>query len=531
MKDFNFADYTGKGVRVVLLDCGILEDVPSINYDGTSINDIKEEIKLDNAHAKACIDAAKISAPNGEYIVINVGEVNTNIINEENVILGMEQAIALMPKVIITSFSFEYISEKMQSIFMKAIDIGIIVCSSVDQIIRKSYPQNIDKVISVNELKDDKIDQKIIFDNGIFYIKPSIYLDITGNGSSFANAYFAGVIAAISEFCPLVTSESIMEFYKYAKEENLSVSNSNAYYLISGLHEVTELSNLISKNYRYYYDDVSKKFKDIMNNKAVSDSQITEVDVVCGDDFMIKLPNQIKDFKQRNISWNSFDNFSTSFNYLQEEITSLMPISVPSICICSYGMNMEKFHLQLEMNKFLDSLNYNVGNISFNPIVKLLGYNYLSYPKSIAYPQYVYSLNNQLYETSESKDILISSIAGDFDRFINFEHRLGELSNLFFMAHNPDVIILSISEFVSISELKKVKRFVENVIGAKLIFYVSKRNRDDNYYGPSDYNILLSNEDVENYCKQVSADTKIKTFSNPSIIDRSLFKYLLELFT
>lgn len=128
------------------------------------------------------------------------------------------------------------------------------------------------------------------------------------------------------------------------------------------------------------------------------------------------------------------------------------------------------------------------------------------------------------------KDILISSVAGDFDRFINFEHRLGDVSGLFFSAHNPDIIILSISDFIQIAELKKVKHFIENSIGAKLIFYVSKHSKDDNYYGPSDYNLILENSHVEDFRKQVSAVTKNKTFSSSDLTDESMLKYLFKLF-
>lgn len=530
MNNFDFNNCTGKNVRIVILDSGILKDIHCINYNGKILDDNYKKEHEESKHAKLCLLSSKIAAPNAEYILINVAEESSETIIEDYVISGLNIAMSLLPKIIITSFSFETISEKLEVLFKKATDSGIIICASVDPIVRNSYPQRMDNIISVDESKGNETKDDIILYNGVFYISPLLYSTIGEYGSSIANAYFAGVIACIVEFSPLVTFESIKSFYKNSQDSYMAHNCSNAYYLFSGQHEVDNLAKVITPNYLYYYDDKLKEFKSIKNNSTVDYSEINEVDIICGDDFMIKRPIAIDEFKKNNISYNCFDNFSADLTYLEEDSLALKTISIPSICICSYGMNMEKFKLQLYLNRYLELHNYDVGNVSFNPIAHLLGYSYLQYPYNVSYPQYIYFLNTCLYNAIFEKDILISSVAGEFDRFINFEHRLGDLSGLFFSAHNPDVVILSLSDFIQITELKKVKHFIENSIGAKLIFYISKHSKDDNYYGPSDYNLILDNSHIENYCKKVADATKIRTFSSSDLTDDSMFKYFMKLF-
>lgn len=529
MKNFSFDSCTGKDVRIIIMDSGFLKGIHCLDYTGVLIEDHKIPKKGSNDHAKQCLDAAALKAPDAQYMLVNVGDEN-GIIIEDNVISGLEVALTLLPKVILMSFSFENISTKLKELLKQATDAGIIICASVDPVVKNSYPQKMSTIISVDEVSSEVPSNDIYILNDIFYIPSSLYSNSGEKGSSIANAYVAGMIASIAEFSPLVTADSIKSFYQN-ESDNATIENKvNAYYVLPGQHDIDGLSELITSNYQYYYDDSKELFRSIDNDAIVNRKEIVEVDIICGDDFMNKKPKAIDMFKKANIAYTCYDNFDADLTYLQNESLALKTISIPSICICSYGMNMEKFSLQLQLNRYLKLQNYAAGNISSNPMAHLLGFTYVPYPSNVSYPKYIYHLNDCLYNTSLDKDILLTSVAGDFDRFVNFEHRLGDTSGLFFTAHNPDVIVLCLSNFIQIAELKKVKHFVGNVIGAKLFFYITKYNKEDNYYGPSDYHLLLENNDIEAYSKYIANATKVKTFWGLHKSDHTMFKEILNLF-
>jgi hypothetical protein len=82
------------------------------------------------------------------------------------------------------------------------------------------------------------------------------------------------------------------------------------------------------------------------------------------------------------------------------EIT-LKTISIPNICIGSYGMNMHKLKIQLYLNKQFKNKDYKVKSISFNPIAHIFDYCFLNYPKNnTSYYEYFYFLNNRMHKES-----------------------------------------------------------------------------------------------------------------------------------
>ncbi|MCX7748064.1 MAG: hypothetical protein N2645_14440 [Clostridia bacterium] len=465
--------------------------------------------------------------------MIDAGD-SEGLIGESSVIKALDLCKTMSPQVIAMCFSFESISVDFVQKIQSFIHSGALICASVDPVLYNSYPQNLYEVISVDEQNYSLNSQEnIILMNDVFYVNRNVYRDIDERGSSLATGYFAGHIARILEFNPLATFNSIKIYYlsqcKNLKIENRK-NNSNAFYLIYGQHEISEYFDMMADNYLYYYDDKDNDFKDRANNLPVSPSLITEIDIICGDDFAIRRPQLAEDILKNTIKRNYWDNFTHNTNIDYLNLNSVKPVQTPSICIGSYGMNMDKMLIQLYLNKYFKDNKYNVGNISFNPIAHLFGYTYITYPyNDIHYPHYLYYLNDCMYKESINNNLIITSMAGYFDRFFNFEHRFGDTSHMVLNIHTPDIIILSLSDFIEITELRKVKQYIEKNIGAKMIAYVSSMSREDNAYTSSNYNIRISEVSVEEYCKEISLITKIKAFSKKDLVDDSFFKYIFKL--
>jgi hypothetical protein len=527
---------TGKNVKIIFIEASISTEASCFDTVGIKITiQIQENLNNEYSLADLCIRSAKIAAPDAEFIIINVGD-STGLIDESSVIKALDLCKTMSPQVIAMCFSFEAISIDFVQKIQSFIHSGTLICASVDPVLYNSYPQNLYEVISVDEQNSSFNSQEsILFFNDVFYINRNVYSDVNEHGSSLATGYFVGHIARIIEFNPLATSSSIKRYYlsqcknfKTKMEKN----NSNAYYLIYGQHEISEYFDMIKSNYLYYYDDKDNCFKDITNNRYVSPSLITEIDIICGDDFAIHRPKLAEIFLKSNVKRNYWDNFTRNSNIdcLNPCLNSVKPVQIPSICIGSYGMNMDKMLIQLYLNKYFKDNKYNVGNISFNPIAKLFGYQYITYPyNDIHYPHYLYYLNDCLYKESINNNLMISSMAGYFDRFFNFEHKFGDTSHMILNVHTPDIIILSLSDFIEIAELKKAKKYIEKNIGAKMVVYVSNRSREDIAYTSSNYNTRMSQVSVKEYCKEISLITKIKAFSKRDLNDDRLFKYILKL--
>lgn len=522
MNNNNYKKCTGNNVRIILLDSGLPNEGKMINYDGKTIDDIS--FFASNDHCVSCLSAAKSSASNAEFVTINVGDLETGVITESNVLSGLELALSLAPRIIVMCFSFEKVTNKFKETINDVLSKGIFLCASVDPIVKNSFPQSLPGVISVDEYVNNSDNREIFIYNGTFYVPSSNYASIKMSGSSIATAYFSGVIARLLEFSPMITSESLKEYFEKEQDKCTYVDESNAYYLISGQHDISTLD--ISSNYLYFFDDVARIFKD-KSGKFVEWEKIKMVDIICGDDYIVKRPT-VTEFIQHNVPFRYFDNFTTDYKYLNDESISLKSISIPSICICSYETNMDKLYIQTSLCQQIKRNGYRTGIVSFNPIMKLSNSTFIPFPQNIMYPSYFYYLNNQIYEESTNKELLIISAAGSFERFVGFEHRLGDTSNIIFSACNPDIVILCVADFISLSELEKAKLYVENVIGAKVIFFISNNSRDDNYYGPSDYNLKLSDDVVKSLQKSLQHQLKRKVFTKAELGKGLIAEYILK---
>lgn len=485
------------------------------------------------SHADLCIKAAKIAAPEAEIILINAGEGKTGVLNEKSLDKALELCKSLTPNIIAMCFSMSSISYGTKNSIYSLIKSGVIICASVDPVLFNSYPQNIDEVISVDvQNEHHNFKEDIVCVNDIFYINHNVYRNLTEyNSSSFATGYFAGFLAKVLEFNPLITSKSLMTYYRYqssTKAVSYDKKKPTAYYLVAGQHDIDMYYEMISSNYLYYYDEKCNCFKERNSHKPVGIELIKEVDVICGDDFLIERPT-IPNLTE-NIHLNYHSNlFKSNDKPIEPCPYSLQPISIPSICIGSYGMNMEKLSIQLYLNYHLTRMSYKLGNISFNPIAHLFGYKYIQYPEAIRYHQYWYDLSYYLYHETKNNNLLITSMAGNFDRFIDYGHRMGDTSHIIMNIHEPDIVILCLSDFIEISEIIRAINYIVKGIGAKAIIYVSNRSREDIMYTSSNYNIRLTEMSIEAYCKEIKLITKTTAFYKKDLEDDSLARQIIKL--
>ena len=74
------------------------------------------------------------------------------------------------------SIAFEDVSSKFKKTIKKLQQIGTIICSSVDSVVKNSFPSALEGVVSVDELINVGYnDSDVQFIDGVFYVNPDLY--------------------------------------------------------------------------------------------------------------------------------------------------------------------------------------------------------------------------------------------------------------------------------------------------------------------------------------------------------------------
>ena len=514
-------------MKIVFIGVGFALSATCMDENGNTIS--TEKPKTDTSRIDLCIQASKIAAPGAEHVLISIGDKETEITND-SVQKAFTLCKDLTPEIVVIPFSIDIISVETLKIIQSISSAGALVCISFDFKFINSHSY---KVVSVKEQDDhNSFKNDVVMIKNIFFINKTPYNSIGTQGNDLATAYLAGYFAKIIEFNPLITYSSLIKYYELQSKRIQICSEdkkSFAYYLVPGQHDIEKYYDMISKDYKFYYDDDEKCFRDRSTAKPVVTSQIQELDIVCGDDFAVNKP-QIDNQEDLHIHLNYYDNFTYRAPKLEEQSTQLKSFSIPSIYIGSYGMNMEKLELQLYLNWHFLNNNYKIGNISFNPIAHLFGYKYVPFPKeSIQYPQYLYDLSQCFYQSTQNKDLIIASMAGTFDRFTSVGQILGDTSHIFMNIHKPDVVILSLSDFLDISEVRMAVNYIQKTIGSKVVIYMSTRSTEDRAYTSGFYNTRLAEADLKAYCVQLKMLAGIIAFNKKDLDSDKLFKHVLKL--
>lgn len=515
----------GKGRKVIFIDCGLSCVAECVDFHGKIItqNGKEEEIHID-----LCINAAKLAAPEAEYVHVTVGK-KAQDLTEDKVIKALEFCLRYGPDILVMPFSFESVSERFCNLIQLLYQRHVIMCASVNPSFCAAYPQKLREIISIDEL--DGVSEEVTaapftFDDDTFYVHRNTFAHVFSSGSSIATGYMGGFFAKLKEFNTLANTDTIMNYYQniwsYENKQERNTHGS-AYCLNKGQHNIDSYMDMVDEAYQYYYDERKDKFFDLKNRKEVSEKAVVSLDVICGDDFQIQIP-QIA--KYSNIKVKYFDNLSKAQNIENEDLYSLKNVNVPNICIGSYGVNMDKLSVQLSLTKNFRQKGVKAGNITFNPIGHLFGFDYVKYPDQIVFPDYFYYLNNRMIKKSEKNDVLITSMPGSVDRFIKFDQIISGIPYIIMSTSMPDLVIISVSLFVEISEIKILKHYIEENIGSCLLIYVSRHNRDDAEYSANNYNTILSLDVAKDYAKRIQLLTKVKAFTDEELDSGKMFDYI-----
>ena len=518
---------TGKYVKIVCIGESCSLDITSIGINACTLSTPQRQ---DTPQIDMYIQSARILAPDAEYISICTGEVEAGITSETAVQEAFILCNDLSPQIIVICFTLDNISLKTIELIQSFANIGVFVCAFNDFTVNNSESCKVISAIKQDEHFEFKNKFELI--GNTFHISTNIYFDSSVFGNSFALGYFVGHLARVLEFNPLINYDSFTAYYRIRSNDFNYHKNKKptAFFLIHGQHEIMSYCDMISENYLYYYDNDECCFKDRKTLISVPSNEINEVDIVCGDDFAECKPRIL--IENSHIRLNHFNNFTGKTLEIEKPSYDLNPISIPSVCIGSYGMNMDKLLIQLYLNRHFAKSDYIVGNISFNPITHLFGYKYIPFTQendNQHLKQYWYDLNQCFYDEKQNKDVLVVSMAGSFDRFHGDSHRLGDTSYTIANIHSPYIVILSVSNFVEPSEVQKAIKYIHKTIGAKPVIYVSDRNTDDRLNIAGFYNTRLTEAGVEAYCQMLKLYAGVIPFTRKDLENERLFKYVLKL--
>lgn len=511
MDNLVFVKTTGKGKTIVVIDEGYSTKDDSYVYDGISFSKHENSSKDDLFfHGSYCSNIIKEVASGCKIVMLNAFDTKIGAVTEYTIIKAIEFALTLNPDIISISLSLNSSSDALINIINTALSKGIIICASVDPVIANSHPSCLKGVIAVDECIVETSKEIVCF-NDVIYISKTKYDFIQCSGSSMANAFFSAHCARLLEFNPLATAESITDYYRTSSLPKMDIKDKSAYILYNNTHDIDMYKNMISSRYNMYFDIQNSLFRSLDNDDICDNlDQIASIDIIVGDDDAVKRPHLPEYISKLNKKIRFYDNIEYTADAMAPNNPLIKPINVPSICIASYGNNMDKLKIQIYLNKNFQDAGYSVGNITFNPIGLLYNFDFIQYPKSVVYPDYFYFINYQMYKSSQRKDLLISSIPGEIDRFINSERQIGTISQIFTLIHNIDVVILSVSSFIEIPELLSIKYYIESTVGAKLIFYISNKSRDERLFWAEKYNNYISQSHVQAVKKDLS-----QCFENP----------------
>ncbi|SET48878.1 hypothetical protein [[Clostridium] polysaccharolyticum] len=132
---------------------------------------------------------------------------------------------------------------------------------------------------------------------------------------------------------------------------------------------------------------------------------------------------------------------------------------------------------------------------------------------------------------ADKNSVLITSMPGSIDRFIKFDHIISGIPYIIMSTSMPDLIIISVSLFVEIPEIKRLKHYIEENIGSKLLIYVSKHNRDDAEYSANNYNTILNLDSTKDYARRIHLLTRVKAFSEEDLDNGKMFEYIYRMLT
>ena len=475
--------YTGNKIKIAVIDDGYIKTDDSINvlmydYLGKEVGDSNSE----SFHGKQCIEIIKTHAANALIYSINAIDHNTNKITEYTITKAINLAISFEVDIINISQGLDSMTHSLDVAIQQAKERNILICAARNPDTLLTYPSDLNEVLRIEMSKDVR---KVSCINETFFVpREEVYFFSNSNkinpiGNSFATAYISALCAKILEFNPLTVYDSVVRFfsvidlpaekYNSLNLKNIAVLNYDVEF------DIKEFIPYLKENIKYYYDHLDGIFKEIRTNKTTTENDISIIFHI--NPFSIRLEKKSITFSKKDFFFGQFKE-----NIIEANIKShnykLNYIDKPIVAIMGYGENMDKFNIQAAIYSGLIDNNVKVANFSFNPLVEIFKNSFhIDFPEKIEYPNYIYQFNNKIHTESKESDILLFSFPGAIDYFHNNSHNIGKLYKLLLASINIDIIILSISDFISYRELQERINELTNIYGAKVYLYICKRSK------------------------------------------------------
>ena len=232
--------YSGKNIKIPVIDSGIDQNIPELNCKidiETSVVKSNKESDVKHGTAVASIISAENHsdnqvngiAHNARIVSIDVTNQSEGIVEVGDLIKGIEKAIEYKVDIINISIGCLKDDEELKSVIKKAWDNNIIIVSSAGNYMENNvlYPSKYKETLSVGSLnKKGKIispqgdvDKKVVY-----FIGENIVSAIGNNeyagceGTSFSTAICTGLVALLLE--KKNDKKSVKEYI-----ENLDYSN------------------------------------------------------------------------------------------------------------------------------------------------------------------------------------------------------------------------------------------------------------------------------------------------------------------
>lgn len=232
--------YSGKNIKIAVIDSGIDQNIPELNCKidiETSVVKSNKESDVKHGTAVASIISAENHsdnqvngiAHNARIVSIDVTNQSEGIVEVGDLIKGIEKAIEYKVDIINISIGCLKDDEELKSVIKKAWDNNIIIVSSAGNYMENNvlYPSKYKETLSVGSLnKKGKIispqgdvDKKVVY-----FIGENIVSAIGNNeyagceGTSFSTAIYTGLVALLLE--KKNDKKSVKEYI-----ENLDYSN------------------------------------------------------------------------------------------------------------------------------------------------------------------------------------------------------------------------------------------------------------------------------------------------------------------